>query len=148
MICVHLNSVLLITPEGVDGPDQTGHTPDPWMRIEAHTVGGALRQVRHLKPSVLVIDLSEQRTDWVGFDRMLRVMTAVRTRVPRTSIVVLGASDDTDMEQAVRRQGASVYLPVSQDGGRGDARQIVQALYARHGPTKAHGPPASGVPPR
>jgi len=149
MICFNLNSVLLITPDdgvGQELPDQNPH--EPWMRIEAQTIGEALRQVRFHKPEVLVIDLSEQQTGGADFHHMLRVMTEVRTRIPNTSIVVLGAAEDPAMEPAVRRQGATVYLPISRERGRGDAREIIQALYARHGPTRVHGPPASGVPPR
>ncbi len=148
MICVHLHSVLLITPEGVDGSDHAGSTHDTWHRIETKTVGDALRQVRFHKPSILVFDLSKQCTEDVGFELMLRVMTEVRNRIPSTSIVVLGAVEDPAMEPAVRRHGATVYLPISHGRGRSDTRQIIQTLYARHGPGRAHGPPASGVPPR
>jgi hypothetical protein len=148
MICVHLNSVLLITPGGVEDFDQPNHAPDPWMRIEAQTVGDALRQVRFHKPNVLVFDLSKQRTGSVGFDRMLPVISEVRSRISGTSIVVLGASEDPEMESAVRRRGVTAYLTISGGDGRDDARRVIQVLHSRDGPNKAHGPPHSGVPPR
>ncbi len=149
MICIQLNSVLLITPrdESNQGqPEQTGDTS--WMRIETQTVGDALRQVRFYKPSVLVFDLTGEEVATEDLHRMLRVMSSVRTRVPSTSIVVLGTGEDEKLEQAARRNGAAVYLPISSEGGRGEVSEIIQSLYARPGPNAAHAPPRSGVPPR
>jgi len=149
MICIQLNSVLLITPNEVCSQDQAEQGADAsWMRIETQTVGDALRQVRYLRPNVLVFDLTDQQTQAEDMHRMLRVMSAVRMRIPSTSIVVLGTGQDVKLEQDVRRHGAAVYLPVSPQGGRAEVSQIIQSLYARPGPASAHGPPHSGVPPR
>ena len=149
MICIQLNSVLLITQADVSYLGQQDEVAgESWMRIETRTVGDALKQVRFHKPNVLVFDLTGHDTPAEDFHRMLRVMSAVRSRIPSTSIVVLGTGRDTGMEKAVRRHGAAVYLPISAQEGRSEVNQIIQSLYARPGPASAHGPPHSGVPPR
>lgn len=148
MICVHPNSVLLITPVDGEEADERMHAAGPWMAVQARTVGEALRQVRFYSPSVLVFDLSMLRCGSEMSDHALQVISAVRRRSPGLSIVVLGPSEDPVMEPAVRREGASVYLPVCEGHDRTDVQRIIQVLHTRAGPARAHGPPHSGVPPR
>jgi DNA-binding NarL/FixJ family response regulator len=148
MICVRHNSVLLITPSGYQDAEEASHATDPWLTVQTDTVGGALRQVRMHRPSALVLDLSRLRLGCEACDLALRVISEVRRRLPGLTIIVLGTSEEKAMEQAVRRQGASIYLPITKGDGRNEARRFIQALQPRDGPNKAHGPPASGVPPR
>lgn len=148
MICVHLHSVLLITPEESEEAHERMHEAGPWMAVQARTVGEALRQVRFYSPSVLVFDLSMLQSGSDKSDRALQVISAVRHRSPGLSIIVLGPSEDPAMEPAVRREGASVYLPVREGYDRSDIRRVIQAVHSRAGPNKTHGPPHSGVPPR
>ena len=148
MICVHLHSVLLITPEEDEAAHERIHEAGPWMAVQARTVGEALRQVRFYSPSVLVFDLSMLHSGSEQSDRALQVISAVRRRSPGLSIVVLGPSQDPLMEPAVRREGASVYLPVCEGHNRGDIERVIHVVHSRAGPNKTHGPPRSGVPPR
>ena len=148
MICVHLHSVLLITPVEADEAHERLGAAGPWMAVQARTVGEALRQVCFYSPSVLIFDLSMLRRTSEESDRALQVISAVRRRSPGLSIVVLGPADDPSMEPVVRREGASIYLPVCEGHDRGDIQRVIHAVHARAGPNKTHGPPRSGVPPR
>lgn len=148
MICVHINSVLLVTLTESDRDKERILTAGPWIAVQAQAIGEVLRQVRFYRPGVVVFDLSMLCCGGEKCDRALQVISAVRQRSPGLSIVVLGPSEDPAMEPAARREGASVYLPVSDGHDRGDVHRIVQVLRNRAGPNKTHGPPASGVPPR
>jgi DNA-binding NarL/FixJ family response regulator len=148
MICVPHNPVLLISPaDGIDA-GETGHANEPWLCVRVESVGDALRQVRLHKPRVLVLDLSTFGGRGSEIDTSLRMIYEVRRRVPKLPIVVFGAGDDASMEEAVRSQGVTVYLPVSDEVGHREARRHIQRMHPRDGPNHAHGPPASGVPPR
>lgn len=148
MICVHLHSVLLITLTEDDHDKERIFSAGPWIAVESQAIGEVLRQVRFYRPRVVVFDLSMLFYGSDQSDRALQVISAVRNRTPGISIVVLGPCEDPAMEPAVRREGASVYLPVTEGHDRGDVHRIVQVLRDRAGPNRTHGPPASGVPPR
>ena len=148
MICVPHNPVLLITPIGDQDIREAEHETDPWLSIRVQTVGEALRHVHQHRPSVLVLDASGLCYGSSAWDTAMRVIREVRCRLSGLSIIVLGASEDHSMEQAARRQGATIYLPVNGGNGRSEARRFIRALHTREGPNNTHGPPASGVPPR
>lgn len=149
MICVRHKPILLITPSDcIDVSSEASHATDPWLTIRAETVGEALRQVRLHRPNVLVLDISMLCFGCSACDQALRVIPEVRRRLPGLTIVVLGAPEDHLMEQAARHRGATIYLPINGGDGRNQARRFIQALHPRDGPNQAHGPPASGVPPR
>lgn len=150
MICVHHNSVLLITPFNRDEIDATENANDAWLNIQTDTVGGAMRQVLLHKPSVLVIDISTPGIRIVSEACVLamRVITGVRRRHPKLPVVVLGPAGVHAIEQISREHGATIYLPIAGGEGMNEARRLVEVLHPREGPHKAHGPPTSGVPPR
>jgi len=148
VICVHLHSVLLITPVGADEAHERMGSAGPWMAVQARTVGEALRQVRFYSPSVLVFDLSMLRSGRKESDRALQVISAVRRRWSGLSTVVLGPAEDPAMEPAARREGASVYLPMCEGHDRSDIQRVIRSVHCRAGPKNSHGPPYSGVPPR
>ncbi len=148
MICVPYNPVLLVTPTGGQDISETGNATDPWLSVRAKTVGEALRHVRQHQPRVLVVNVSTLSYGSSACDTAMRVIHEVRRRLSGVSIIVLGASEDPSMEQAARRQGATIYLTVSGGNGLNEARRYIRALHPRDGPVNAHGPPHSGVPPR
>jgi len=148
MICVHEHPVLLITPTGCIQAIQEAYAQERWLIVRIDSVGDALREVRRIKPNVLVLDMSMYRCGAPESDLTLRVVHEVRRRISKQTIVVLGAGDDPTMEQAARSQGASIYLAINGELGHYNARQHIHGLLPRDGPASAHGPPASGVPPR
>lgn len=148
MICVHDHPVLLITPTGCIQAIQVAYAEERWMVVQIDSVGEALRHVRKVKPDVLVLDISMYTCGSAEIDMALRVVHEVRRRVSGQTIVVLGAGDDTAMEQAARAQGATLYLTINGTTERDVARRYIQSLQVRDGPANAHGPPQSGVPPR
>lgn len=150
MICRQPHPVLLLSPhvEGQDIDTFEDQRESAWISIRPRSVADAMREVRYRRPSVLVLDVIGECSGGTGCGMMFRVMTEVRRRSPGTSIVVLGACDDPTMEQAARREGASVYLSVSGRQSRHDVQRIILAMHDQAGPQKANGPPASGVPPR
>ncbi len=148
MICVPHNPVLLITPADGRDASEAGQANEPWLVARVQSVGDALRQVRMHRPRVLVLDISMLRDRCSEIDTSLRIIYEVRRRVPKLPIVVFGVADDPSIEQAVRRQGVTVYLPISDDIGHIEARRHIQRLHPRDGPNHSHDPPRSGVPPR
>ncbi len=148
MICVPHNPVLLITLSECHDVRDTQCATDPWLAVRAETVGEALRQVRLHRPRVLVMDISMFCYGSSECDTALRMIHELRRRSTGLGIIVLGASEDLSMEQAARRQGATIYLPINGGFGRSEARRYIRALHPRDGPSSAHGPPPSGVPPR
>lgn len=148
MICVHDHPVLLITPTGCIQAIQAAYAEERWLVVKIDSVGDALRQVRKVKPEVLVLDISMYACGSTEIDMALRVVHEVRRRISGQTIVVLGAGDDAAMEQAARTQGATLYLAISGATERDVACRHIQSLQVRDGPTNAHGPPRSGVPPR
>ena len=141
MICIHLNDVLLITPNERLVSHGSRDDQPAWLRIEPGNIGNTLRQVRHHRPKVLVFDLTTQCTDEPIFLLMLDMINAIHGRVPGIKIAVLGAHEQPAMEILVRQQGVTVYIPLSDSQRPNDARDIIQALYSRHGPNRAHSPP-------
>jgi len=148
MICIPHNPVLLILPAGEQVGSEMGNATEPWLTVRAGTVGDALRHIHRHRPGVLVMDVSTLCYGSGACDTAMRVIHEVRRRVSGLSIIVLGDCEDPKMEQAARCRGASVYLPVNGGNGRREARRYIRALHPRDGPSRAHGPPASGVPPR
>ena len=148
MICVHDHPVLLITPTGCIQAIEAAYAEERWLVVRIDSVGDALRQVRKVRPDVLVLDISMYACGSAEIDLALRVIHEVRRRVPGQTIVVLGAGDDSAMEQAARTQGATLYLAINGTTGRDAARRYIQSVQVRDGPANAHGPPPSGVPPR
>ena len=148
MICVHDHPVLLITPTGCIQSIQAAYAEERWLVLKIESVGDALRQVRKVKPDVLVLDISMYACGSEEIDLALRVVHEVRRRISGQTIVVLGTGDDAAMEQAARSHGATIYLNVNGAPERDVARRYIQSLQVRDGPANAHGPPHSGVPPR
>lgn len=148
MICVPHNPVLLITTSCGHDASDVGSANDSWLSVRAETVGEALRHVHQHRPSYLVLDVSTLCVGSGACDTAMRVIQETRRRVSGLTIIVLGAPGDLPMEQAARRQGATVYLAVNGGSGINEARRYIRAIHPRDGPTAAHGPPASGVPPR
>lgn len=141
MICIHLNSVLLVTPDE-RLIEHGAHGGQPaWMRIDSGNIADTLRQVRHHRPEVLVFDLTTQRTDEPVFLLMLGMIRGIHDRSPDVKIAALGAHDQPAMEIMVRQQGVTVYIPLSESQRPNDARAIIQAMYSRHGPGHTHSPP-------
>jgi DNA-binding NarL/FixJ family response regulator len=148
MICNTHNAILLIAPSNSNDVIKASPATDPWLAVRAGTVGEALRLVRLHRPRVLVMDVSMLSYGCSESDTALRVIHEVRRRLSRLSIIVLGASEDSSMEQAARSRGATIYLPINEDDGHNEARRFIKALHARDGPKKTRGSPTSGVPPR
>ncbi len=147
MICVHDHPVLLITPTGCIQAIEAAYAAEQWLVVQIDSVGDALRQVRRVRPELLVLDISMYTCGSAQIDMSLRVIHEVRRRVPGQTIVVLGAGEDPAMEQSARAQGATLYLAIDGNEQRHVARRYIHSLQVRDGPTSAHGPP-SGVPPR
>ncbi len=141
MICFHMNHVLLFT----SNEQQTDCKPDDeqtlWIQVEAGDVGGTLRLIHHHAPEIVAFDLSQQHPGADDFARTLQMIRAVRSRAPRVKIVAIGSTAQPAMEAIVRQQGVTAYTPLSPEQHPHDARELIQALYSRHGPNRVHAPP-------
>ncbi len=144
MICIHYESVLLITSSDGDKPAQVVmDTTWPWQVIEVPTVGAALRQVKHRQPRVVVVDMADMSYASESSRRSLDMISRIRSSAPMVAVVVLGSSDQPNLEVEVRRRGGNVYLPIHREEGRGYVHRVIQTFQSRAGPIVAHGPPES-----
>jgi DNA-binding NarL/FixJ family response regulator len=98
-ICDDVEEVRLLVRSALEG--------DPDMAIVGEASDGvaALEGIRASRPDVVVLDLAMPQTDG------LEVLRALRTTEPGIRVVVFSGLGDAETTEAVRRLGASRFVP-------------------------------------
>lgn len=142
MICTRHIPILTLVPDGHGENDVVAlYENQKRCEVPVGSVPEALRLVRLHRPGVLVLDLTAPPSGRSAHANILGVIQAVRRRVPRLPVVVLGPVADPDIEQDARCMGATVYLNIETPKCYERADRLIESLRPRDGSDKPHAPP-------